>query len=126
MVMRCSMMRRNLRRSIYKSLGRYVAIAMIIALGAGIFVGLRSTKMDMVATGQAYTDQQNMFDLRLLSTYGWDRSQLEPVSQLPGVEQAEGVFYSDLIGPTVFATGRRPLAGRCSFRRTMTTPPWTS
>lgn len=100
MVMRRSMMRRNLRRSIYKSLGRYVAIAMIIALGAGIFVGLRSTKMDMVATGQAYTDQQNMFDLRLFSTYGWDRSQLEPVSQLPGVEQAEGVFYSDLIVQT--------------------------
>ena len=91
------MMRRNLRRSIVKSLGRYIAIAMIIALGAGIFVGLRSTKMDMVATGQAYTDAQNMFDLRLLSTYGWDREQLPAISQFPGVEMAEGVFYSDLI-----------------------------
>lgn len=100
MVMKRSMMRRNLRRSIFKSLGRYIAIAMIIALGAGMFVGLRSTKMDMVATGQSYTDRQNMFDLRLLSTYGWDKSQLEPISQLPGVEQAEGVFYSDLIVQT--------------------------
>jgi len=95
--MRRNMMRRNLRRSIVKSLGRYIAIAMIIALGAGIFVGLRSTKMDMVATGQAYTDAQNMFDLRLLSTYGWDREQLPAISQFPGVEMAEGVFYSDLI-----------------------------
>lgn len=97
MVMKRNMMRRNLRRSIVKSLGRYIAIAMIIALGAGIFVGLRSTKMDMVATGQIYMDEQNMFDLRLLSTYGWDKEQLAPISQLPGVEMAEGVFYSDLI-----------------------------
>ena len=56
MVMKRNMMRRNLRRSIMSSIGRYIAIAMIIALGAAIFVGLRSTKMDMVATGQAYTD----------------------------------------------------------------------
>ena len=90
-------MRRNLRRSILKSFGRYVAIAMIIALGAGMFVGLRSTKSDMVATGQAYMDEQHMFDLRLLSSYGWNKDMLEPISKLPGLEDAEGVFYSDLI-----------------------------
>lgn len=80
-----------------RSAGRYVAIAMIIALGAGMFVGLRSTKMDMIATGQSYMDEQNMFDLRLLSTYGWDREQLDAISGLDGLVQAEGVFYSDLI-----------------------------
>ncbi len=97
MVMRRNMMRKNLRRSILHSLGRYVAIALIIALGAGIFVGLRSTKMDMVATAQVYTDSQRMFDLRLLSSYGWEKNQLEPIASLPGIEEAEGVFYSDLI-----------------------------
>lgn len=97
MVMKRNMMRRNLRRSITKSFGRYVAIAMIIALGAGMFVGLRSTKSDMVATGQDYMRAQNMFDLRLLSSYGWDKTQLEPISQLPGIADAEGVFYDDLI-----------------------------
>lgn len=97
MVMRRNMMAKNLRRSIGRSLGRYIAIAMIIALGAGIFVGLRSTKMDMVATGQVYMDEQQMFDLRLLSSYGWNKSQLADISQLEGIEDAEGVFYSDLI-----------------------------
>ena len=63
--MKRNMMGRNLRRSIRKSFGRYIAIAVIIALGTAIFVGLRSTKSDMVATGQRYTDEQNMFDLRL-------------------------------------------------------------
>ena len=90
--MKRNMMRRNLRRSITKSFGRYIAIAMIIALGAGMFVGLRSTKTDMVETGREYMRTQNMFDLRLLSTYGWDKSQLEPISQLPGIKEAEGVF----------------------------------
>ena len=97
MVMKRNMMRRNLRRSIMSSIGRYIAIAMIIALGAAIFVGLRSTKMDMVATGQVYTDEQNMFDLRLISSYGWEPEQLAEIAELDGVEDAEGVFYSDLI-----------------------------
>lgn len=97
MVMKRNMMAKNLRRSILRSLGRYIAIAMIIALGAGMFVGLRSTKMDMVATGQEYMDEQNMFDLRLLSTYGWNHDQLSAIAALDGIEDAEGVFYSDLI-----------------------------
>lgn len=97
MVMKRNMMGRNLRRSIVKSLGRYIAIATIIALGTAIFVGLRSTKMDMVATGQAYTDSQNMFDLRFISTYGWEPEQVEEITALEGLEDVEGVFYADLI-----------------------------
>ncbi len=97
MVMRRNAMRRNLRQSIIRSLGRYIAIAAIIALGAGIFVGLLMTKADMVATGQDYMDEQNMFDIRLISTYGWAKDQVEDARQLDGVEQAEGVYYTDLI-----------------------------
>lgn len=97
MVMKQSMMTKNLMQSIRRSLGRYIAIAVIIALGAGMFVGLRSTKMDMVATGQAYTQKQNMFDLRLISSYGWGQEQVEAVSKLEGVVDAEGMYYTDLI-----------------------------
>ena len=97
MVMKRNAMRTNLRQSILKSLGRYIAIATIIALGAAIFVGLRMTKADMVATGQLYTDQQNMFDLRLVTSYGWNQEHVDQVRQLDGVSDAEGVFYTDLI-----------------------------
>ena len=90
-------MRRNLRQSIIKSLGRYIAIAAIISLGAGIFVGLLMTKSDMVATGQVYMDGQNMFDIRLISTYGWAEEQVEKAVGLEGIEYAEGIFYTDLI-----------------------------
>ena len=97
MVMKHNAMGANLRQSIRRSLGRYIAIMMIIALGGSIFVGLRMTKTDMVATGQAYVDRQNMFDLRLVTSYGWDKDQLEQISQLEGISDAEGVFYTDLI-----------------------------
>lgn len=90
-------MSRNLLRSIKKSLGRYIAIAMIIALGAGLFVGLRMTKADMVATGQKYTDEQNMFDLRLVCSYGWSQEQVDAVRNMDGLVDVEGVFYTDLI-----------------------------
>lgn len=48
---------RNIRRTIGKSLGRFLAIVGIIALGAGMFVGLLSTKSDMIATAQDYLDE---------------------------------------------------------------------
>ena len=88
---------KNLLSSIRRSLGRYIAIIVIIALGASIFVGLRTTKADMVATGQKYMDEQNMFDLRLLSTYGWDLTDVEKIAALEGVAEAEGVWTLDAL-----------------------------
>ena len=93
-------MRRNLRQSIVKSLGRYIAIVMIIALGAALFVGLLMTKADMVATGQKFMDQQNMFDLRLMNSYGWNWEHLDEVFLMDGVVDAEPVLYMDLISRT--------------------------
>ncbi len=97
MVMKRNAMRKNLLQSIRSSLGRYIAIVAIIALGAAIFVGLLMTKSDMVATGQRHMDAQNMFDLRLLNSYGWTKEQVDTVKQLPGLESVEGVMYADVI-----------------------------
>ena len=101
MVMKKNAMRKNLLQSILKSLGRYLAIVAIIALGASMFVGLLMTKSDMVATGQEYMDEQNMFDLRLVSTYGWAEEQVDAVSRMDGVVDAEGVIYVDAIAKRI-------------------------
>ena len=90
-------MRKNLRQSIMKSLGRFLAIVAIIALGAGIFVGLNVTKTDMLATGQRFTNETNMFDLRLLSSYGWEAEHVEQVAALEGVADAEGMVSLDVL-----------------------------
>ena len=97
MVMRRNAMRKNLQQSILKSLGRYLAIVMIIALGASMFVGLLMTKSDMVATGQKYMDEQNMFDLRLISPYGWDKAHAAQIARLETVADAEGILYLDAV-----------------------------
>ena len=97
MVMKRNAMRKNLRQSILKSFGRYIAIVAIIALGASMFVGLLMTKSDMVATGQKFMDEQNMFDLRLLNSYGWGQEHLDAISQMDCFEAVEGIKYQDII-----------------------------
>ena len=97
MVMKRNAMRKNLCQSILNSFGRYVAIVSIIALGAALFSGLLMTKTDMVATGQDFVDKQNMFDIRLVNSYGWAQQQLDRAEKLEGIVDAEGVMYQDYI-----------------------------
>ncbi|MFR8333486.1 MAG: hypothetical protein ACLU9S_14930 [Oscillospiraceae bacterium] len=90
-------MRRDLRRSIRKSAGRYLAILAIIALGSGFLVGLRSTKGDMMATAQTYIDKQALFDFRVLNTYGYSQEDVEALGQQPGIGAAEGAISMDVL-----------------------------
>ena len=98
MVMRRNAIKKNVRRTILRSLGRYIAIVLIIALGAGMFVGLLTTKTDMVATAQRFTDDTNMFHLRLLNTYGWTADQVASIQSMDGVDLAEGGIFLDVVG----------------------------
>ena len=58
-------------REIKTSLGRYLAILAIIALGVGFFAGLRVTRTAMISTANHYLKDLAMFDDRILSTLGW-------------------------------------------------------
>ena len=91
------MMRRNLVTTIRRSLGRYIAIVAIIALGAGLFTGLRVTKVDMVATVQDYTDRQQMFDLQVMNSYGWTDDDVFELSKTEGISAAEGTISLDVL-----------------------------
>ena len=97
MVMKKNIMAKNLTQSILRSFGRYLAIVLIIALGSSLFIGLLMTQADMVQTGQVFTDQQNMFDLRLLSSYGWTDDQIEEMMALEGLTEIEASRYQDAI-----------------------------
>ena len=57
-------------RQIRNSLSRFLAIVAIVALGVGLFCGLRLTKTAMIHTLDVYTEAQNMYDYRLLCTMG--------------------------------------------------------
>ena len=97
MVMKKNIMAKNLTQSILRSFGRYLAIVLIIALGSSLFIGLLMTQADMVQTGQVFTDQQNMFDLRFLSSYGWTDDQIEQMQELEGLTGLEASLYQDAI-----------------------------
>ncbi|MBQ8355710.1 MAG: FtsX-like permease family protein [Oscillospiraceae bacterium] len=94
---RKNMMRRNLTQTIRHSLGRYIAIVAIIALGAGLFTGLKVTKVDMVATVQSYTDRQNMFDVQVMNSYGWTEDDVLALSKTEGIADCEGTISLDVL-----------------------------
>ena len=62
--MKSTIMKTTLRE-IRESLGRYVAILAIVALGVGLYVGLTVTTPDMLAAGENYLEENNC------TTCGW-------------------------------------------------------
>lgn len=92
-----SMMRKNTLREIRGSLGRYIAIFSIIALGVGFFSGLRVTRRAMIETGDRYITEYKMFDYRLLSTLGFDEADLEEIKAFDGIAVADGAVSEDFV-----------------------------
>lgn len=85
------------KREIRSSLGRYLAIFAIIALGAGLFVGLRLSRPDYLETYNNYTNKTNFYDFRLVSTLGLTDEDLGEVKKMDGVKLAEGAVGADFL-----------------------------
>ena len=73
-------------RSITHSLGRFLAIAVIAALGTGFYAGLRMTGPDMRLAADQYFDATRMADLRVVSTLGLSDESLDTLRDVEGVE----------------------------------------
>ncbi|MCM1058516.1 MAG: ABC transporter permease [Firmicutes bacterium] len=84
-------------REIKSSLGRFMAILAIIALGVGFFSGLKVTKDAMISTVKGYLDSHSFYDLRLLSTLGFEEENVQIFRQQEDVEAAEGAVSMDVI-----------------------------
>ena len=128
--MKSTIMKTTLRE-IRESLGRYVAILAIVALGVGLYVGLTVTTPDMLAAGENYLEENKLYDLRLVSTIGYDDENVNVLNEQDGVEIAEGEIYTDFLAveengeesvlrahsmlwklnQTVVTAGRKPTAG---------------
>ncbi len=90
-------LRKNTFREIKDSLGRYLAILAIVALGVSFFSGLKVTKDAMVTTGDKYFKDNGLYDLRLISTIGLYEENVEELSQLFFVDEVEGAYSADVI-----------------------------
>ena len=90
-------LRKSSLREIRKSLGRYLAILAIVALGVGFFCGLRVCRDAMVETGDDYLDRQSMYDYRLVSTVGFDQGDADAFAGISGVTAAAGAVSQDAL-----------------------------
>ncbi len=86
-----------LLRSIRQTMGRFLAIMAIIALGVGFFAGLKSSQPAMLSTADSYMRDQHMYDFQLMSTLGLTDLDVSSFRKLDGVEYAEGAYSVDAL-----------------------------
>ncbi len=87
----------ELARSIKGSLGRFLAIAGIAALGCGFYAGLGMTGADMRSAADAFYDDTNLYDVRLVSTLGFGKSQVAEMAKVDGVEAVMPAYATDVM-----------------------------
>lgn len=90
-------MRKTTLREIKNTLGRYMAILAIIALGVGFFAGVRDTTPAMVNMMNIFLRENNFYDYRIISTSGWNDDSVNEFSQQPYVQYAEGSISLDAL-----------------------------
>ena len=84
-------------REIKNSIGRFLAILIITALGVGFFAGLRLPEPSMTATADKFLTEQNLFDFRLLSTLGFTEDDVKAFDGVDGMT-AKGAYNVDFLG----------------------------
>lgn len=89
--------RKTTFREIKSSFGRFLAIFGIVALGVGFFAGLKVTTRAMVETVTGYLGEHGFYDLRLMSTLGFDQENVDFFSSARDVEAAEGGVSFDVL-----------------------------
>lgn len=72
-------------RSIRESLGRFLAILLIVALGCGFYAGLRMTGPDMRLLADVWYDGTNLYDIQVVSTLGFTQRQVDMLAETEGV-----------------------------------------
>ncbi len=93
---------REIVRTIFRTKSRFLSLIIIIALGAGIFVGTKAAVPDMKETAKTYFTQNNLMDLRVRSTLGLTD---DDISAIAGVENVSYVMPSKFTDALVFVNG---------------------
>ncbi|MFQ9845526.1 MAG: FtsX-like permease family protein [[Clostridium] leptum] len=84
-------------REFRHSFSRFLAIFAIIALGVGFLAGLLATTPDMRYSMDQYYRQTNLMDLRIVSTMGLTKQDVEEIRSTEGVEDGMPSYTSDAL-----------------------------
>ena len=76
-------------------MSRVISLFGIVLLGVMMLTGLVSVAPDMRRAAQRYYVQQNVFDLRVLSTLGLSAQDIDAIRATEGVEAVQPVKYLD-------------------------------
>ncbi|MBE5876334.1 MAG: FtsX-like permease family protein [Lachnospiraceae bacterium] len=94
--MKKAMWRSNFRE-IRQSLGRFIAIMAIVALGVAFFAGLKITEPTMLRMAQNYLEDRHFYDFRLLSTLGFTDEDIEKLYEGYDSAYVEGAVSVDVL-----------------------------
>ena len=90
-------LRKDFYMEIRRSIGRFMSIFFIVAIGGAFFSGIRASEPDMRYSGDAYFDNRNMMDIEVISTLGLTDDDLQAIEDVDGVEAAEGGYSVDVL-----------------------------
>lgn len=87
----------DILRTIRHSFNRFISIVLIVALGAGFFVGIKATGPSMQSTINKYFNENNLMDLRIQSAIGLSLSDVDSIRAIEGVEGVMGAKFADAL-----------------------------
>lgn len=84
-------------REIKKSYKRFFSLLLMAFLGVGFFAGVRATSPDMEKTLTKYYDENNVYDIRIISTAGLNDDDIKALEIVSGVNEVYGTYSLDSI-----------------------------
>ncbi|MDR1073198.1 MAG: ABC transporter permease [Treponema sp.] len=84
-------------REIRGSLGRFIAIFGIVALGVGFLAGLLATTPDMLLSVDRYFDETSMMDVFVKGSMGLTRDDEQELAAFDAIDRVMGVYALDAL-----------------------------
>ncbi len=94
-------------RKLKSNIFQYISIILILALGVAFFVGMNVIAPNMNYTALNYLKTNDIYDLELISTIGFEKRDVQIVKVFPDVLSAEGSYIKDVLiqsGETIIST----------------------
>lgn len=88
---------KDIRQTLSGSIGRFVSIVCLMALGSFALVGLKVAGPDMQATGAEFYGRNNLADVTVVSTYGLSEDDKDVIGRADGIRGIEYGYFKDVV-----------------------------
>ena len=88
---------KDIFREIKISLGRFLSILCIVAIGVAFFAGIKASAPDMKNSADTYFDKYNVQDIQVYSTIGLTKKDVAAIKKIKGVKSVQSSFSMDTL-----------------------------